>query len=150
MTDWWTGVENAIARALTIPEGGIDTIIAEGVAVEQKLIDGAKEVAQWFVSDEPTIVADAQALLAAAATLTSAGFSIPGGAAIVNAVTEGVKLAETLFGVIEAAETPSAAQSIASVLQGTTPSQVLKMYETKNKLRSDTNALRVAISQATK
>lgn len=150
MSDWWTGVKNAIARALTIPEGGIDTIISEGKVIEQKLIDGATAVANWFVSDEPTIVSDAKNLLTGAAALTAAGFTIPGGAAIISDVTAGISLVETLFGAIEAAETPSAAESIASVLPGSTPAQVLMMYTSKNRLRSDTNDLRVAIGNATK
>lgn len=150
MSDWWTGVKSAIARVLTIPEGGIDTIIAEGIAIEQKLIDGAKQVADWFVSDAPTIISDAQNLLAQAAAVTAAGFVIPGYSTIVGAVSEGITVVQELFAAIEAAETPSAAESIASVLPGSTPQQVLMMYGKKNKLRSDANSLRVAMSQATK
>lgn len=150
MSDWWTGVKNAIARALTIPEGGIDTIIAEGKVIEQKLIDEAKVIANWFVSDAPTLIADAQNLLKQAEVLTAAGFVIPGYSQIVSIVTQGISIVQTLFEAIEAAETPSAAQSIASVLPGSTPAQVLMMYERKSKLRTDLNSFRVALSQATK
>lgn len=150
MSDWWTGVKNALARALTIPEGGIDTIIAEGKAIEQKLIDGAKQIANWFVSDAPTLIADAQNLLKQAQVLAAAGWVIPGYNSIASAISEGISAAQALFQAIEAAETPSAAQSIATVLPGSTPQQVLMMYHTKSKLRADNNSLRVAIANATK
>jgi hypothetical protein len=148
INDWWTGVTSAIARALTIPEGGIDTIIAEGKAIEQKLIDGAKQIANWFVSDEPTIVADASTLLTLAETLVTGGFDIP--APLIALVKAGIADVETLFQAVEAAEGVMAAESIASVLPGSTPEQILLLYTKKNSLRTDTNSLRVAVGNAQK
>jgi len=147
--DWWTGIKSALSRALTIPEGGIDTVIAEIKLGIQKVEDVAQKIAHWFVADAPTIISTLENAILIATKLTGAGFVVD--PTIIADAQKVLSVFKNAFDAVEAAEGVSAAQSIAAVgIVGGTAEQMFTVYGIKRDAQRKLTALQVAIANAHK
>jgi len=144
ITDIWTKITSAVTRALTFNVQKIDAIIAQiqqDVAVIETDIE---YVGNYVVSVGPTLISDAEALVAALALFPSIPSSIS------SAITAGVTVLQTIITAIEQVTGQgSAAQSLVSF--GSTDSEVaVNGYGTHAALSAAVAAGRVALSQAKK
>jgi hypothetical protein len=150
-SSFWSSITNFLGRAFTFNQAKFDTLVADIKQEVQVAESDLAEAAAWIVANGPTLVSDAQTLIAVLSALTG-NLTIP--VSVIAALKVAVADTQQFIGAVSAAQSaesaPAAYDGLAAFGGSNTPAVVVSGYAVHASLTQAIAAARTALANATK